>query len=190
MEDTTTDLSGSPVTLDVILLTVVPRKVDDDLSFFKDKTQASQYAREQVQEFYGRLGLEYTQDPVDATSEVFRTNIDSALKIVGFRPGFRGVYYEGNSPQAQVVSIPVFDICIGVTPNNGEEITNILRVALDQFYVQQRDIDAGTLRVMGKKGREIVLRDLDVLRQYLPRGTQVESRTDALGGVGSSTYTL
>ena len=130
------------------------------------------------------------------------TCTDSPIDLrLGFSPGFNAIKYSSRKKTytgKDVVPCPLYDLMFRhIEPNPTDEqpwavqpTPMILQAALKHFFVYQQDMDAGTLKVAGFKGKERVIEDLPLLERYLTKGTIVEARTDFGGGVGQAKYRI
>jgi len=163
---------------------MVPRVVDDNRELFADKGQSWAYSVEQLDAFLARLPPEFREsqreEPVgDGSAQVVHCPSRYDLKV-GFIP-----HYHVGSDKG-FVEVPQFTLAFH--PADKEGARKILEAALAQFYVGQADIVDGTMAVVGFIGNEVVHRDLELLAQFLPRGTPVESRCSYAGGFGRAIY--
>ena len=68
--------------------------------------------------------------------------------------------------------------------------TKIIKVSLDRFFLEQSDIDNGTLIAVGIGNKKVVYRDLELLEQFLEKGTEIQSRINWGAGIGEATYVI
>lgn len=184
-------------TIDVILLGLVPKIVDRNPETLRDTKKYWKYAQAQADEFLAALTILPAAYTAGLTKRIFRkeksaayTCDDSPIGLsFSFRPEFN-IFL-----RKEVIACPLYDLMFKhVEPNPADDpaiqpTPRIIEAALKHFFLYQQDMDAGTLKVAGFRGRERVLEDLPLLGRYLTKGTIVEARTDC-AGVGQARYRI
>lgn len=184
------------VTIDVILLGLVPKIVDKNPEILRDTKKYWAYAEAQAHDFLGSLPALYTagltEKKFKKEKSALYTCKDSPIDLkLGFKPGFN-VYISPSAKKKdtflQTIACQLYDLLFKPTVVL-DGIKSVIQIALQHFFVYQQDMDAGTLKVAGFNGEERVIEDLSLLELYLPKGTVVEARTDC-AGTGEARYRI
>ncbi len=203
-----------------IYVELVPKEVDiaDLISdIFRQKKTFMSFSRRKAQNFLGELQARQAEGHEDlgittvnehllpkAQAATFEC-IGGPYEIkLGFKPDYQLLWEPERkarkakrrskepaviTPHKQnTITLPTFDLFFRPFTYHGTR--DILETALDQFYIRQEDIEEGTLRVCALQGKKRVQEDLEVLAQYLPKGTTINARCDWGLANGRASYRI
>ncbi len=185
-----------------VLVKCVSRMVDTDPGLFKRDIAYMSHAVEQVRQFFERLpkwyiGRHFSEQRFPKEKSAIFSGIGSPYELtIGFHPAYSVLLiadgYISNTSDAfrgsDYVAYPVFDV--GFKPTDEEGARRILQAGLDQFFLLQPDDDKESLAVAGIRDRQTVRSGLEVLVEFLPRGTVIHARCDSLSSNGRAMYRL
>lgn len=186
---------------DRVWINFVPKIVDEDHEKLIDRDEYMKYSVEQVKSYLNSLPEEYTiglSEEIDRESEtgLYRTTSLCDL-VVGFKPDYylltefsiRPENRNGNSfTDDDCIACPTIDVIF--KPTDYKAANTIVRKGLDMFFLNQADIECGTIMAYGIRNGEMISEDLKLLRKCLPRFTPLETRCNYAAGNSFATYLL
>lgn len=197
-----------------IYVELVPKEVDiADLipELFRERKNYMSFSKRKARNFLDELQAESHEDlGITAVNEHLLPKAQAAtLECIGgpyeiklgFKPDYQLLQWpreKGRKSKKEPVVItadkhnsiivPTFDLFFRPFTYHGTR--DILETALGRFYIRQEDIDEGTLRVCALRGKKRVQEDLEVLAQYLPKGTTINARCDWGLANGKASYRI
>lgn len=183
---------------DCIKIGFVPKIVDEDYRSIVEKTAFIDYSRKSVKDYLESLPENLTEGLVERLdiengTGIYETSSQSGLTVV-FKPD----YYRLTEDSVKLSRLALYSysksdcfVCptidVMFKPTDYSSANSIVRGGLDRFFLNQADIDSGTICAYGIKDGDIVLEDLKLLRRCLPRFTRIEARCNYdLGNYGFS----
>lgn len=186
---------------DNIFMKLVPRIVDTNPELFRDRRKYWSYSEQQVKTFLESLPENYrgevSEERFRGKAAIFQCHGSPYGLMMGFSPGYKLLDHPTpKKGKATLIDVndgrltycPIFDLAFKPTEEEGAR--RIVQAGLEQFFLYQEDDTVGTLAAFGHKNKRVVHRDLELLAKFLPRGTTIEARCDALIGNGMATYHL
>ncbi len=187
---------------DSIFLEFVPKIVDQNPEKIREIQKDAKYwdyANKQVHEFWERLFADcqgrklLEQRFQEEKAAIFRCEGSPYDLTIGFKPGYHLLIVSPDDKRQvftgkDCLACPTFDVSFKTLGERGTRA--ILQAGLEQFFLKQADIEEGTLAAIGGKDGEVVHRDLQLLRAFLPIGTTIEARCNYGAGNGRATYRL
>ena len=192
---TITTTKSKMETIDIIMLELVPKIVDQSTAKLKDVKQYWAFAEEESQQFFERVSAEYKvglkkKKFVKKKAVLYDCTKSPLALMLGFRPRYNSILFDDRHSSygaSDCVAVPVFDLGFkAITP---QAATDVLLAALQQFFLYQSDLDAETLRIRVIRNEETSFGPKS-LEPYLPAGTILHARTDFGGGGGRAAYTI
>jgi len=160
------------VSLEQIALKLVPKLVDESPEKFTDHDFFRTYCETEMNTFLKNLPEKYRQGMTEETmpedNRYHRKVFDKPERIrMGFQPDYK--LFVG-----EMIECPTFDLYFNVTDRKAAETIGL--AAVNQFSLEQADLDSTTLKAFGYKGEDILIFGLDLLRLFLPKGTKIQTR--------------
>lgn len=186
-------------TLDTIMMELLPKIVDTvpEREKLRNTQTYWRYATGQIMEFLGRLPSEYTSG---ISIQKYRkekaaryTFEDSSIE---FMIGFKPTYYLPSIPpgskqttytRKHMVACPNYDLAFKLVSR--EAAATMVQAALQQFHILMGD-DTGPLMVYRTKGERIIRKDVQLLADYLPKGTIIQARCNSGASNGKAEYRI
>lgn len=183
---------------DCIKLGFVPKIVDEDYRSIVERGAFLDYSRKSVKDYLESLpgniteGLVERLDTENGTG-TYETSSQSRLTVI-FKPDYyrltedsiklsRLTLYSYSKSDSFVC--PKIDVMFRTT--DYATANAIAKKGLANFFMDQQDLDRGTISAYGFKDGEIIAENLKVLRRCLPRFTTIETRCNYdLGNYGFS----
>lgn len=181
------------IKIDSIVLGLVPKIVErvSDLPL-KTDDEFINYSDEQVTEFFNRIPREIKGEVKKTISKneksVLAESNSTYQLIMQSSPGINCLYSSRKNEQPIMLYFPRFSL--GFKNLDKDNSTKIIKVSLDRFFLEQSDIDNGTLIAVGIGNKKVVYRDLELLEQFLEKGTEIQSRINWGAGIGEATYVI
>ncbi len=187
-------------TIDTIVMELVPKIVDDvpKRKTLREIQTYWRYAEGQAVDFLGKLPTEYNaglsiQKFRKEKAALYACKDSSVELMIGFKPMYpllatplrkkrTGVY-----TQKDMVACPTYDLAFKLISR--EAALTIIPAALEQFHALMGD-DTGPLMVYRTRRKKVVRKDVQLLADYLPRGTLVHARCNYGASNGKAEYRI
>ncbi|MBI4453633.1 hypothetical protein HY636_03230 [Candidatus Woesearchaeota archaeon] len=179
-----------PTPHEELYLELIPKEADDDPLQFLSPRHTKKYCDDNVKDFIKELPIQYkkhkfTKHSMGVGSCVFQTDGNKGF-LIGYKPDY-ALYFPKKRPKCGV-DVPVFQLSFA--HRNTDLTERVLQLALEQFFLRQKEDTSDSLVVYRLKGEEVFQRGLDVLREYLPQGTKIEARCNPHSSHTRAPYTL
>lgn len=186
---------------DHIWINFVPKIVDEDSATLVDKRAYMDYSVGAVREYLNSLPEEYRIGLTEKLNEDEGTGLfesDSLCELViGFKPDYFLLTSESIRSEKKKFNVYTQDDCFAYPtidvifkPLDYKTANTIVRKGIDMFFLNQADIEDGTIMSYGIKNGEMIMEDLRLLRRCLPKLTPIETRCNYGAGNGFASYLL